>query len=57
MAAYLKRCGASKLVDTAALRVWPDESVRDKLLRMNQSRGQIRKESEYATSPLDVGFG
>jgi hypothetical protein len=57
MAAYLKRCGASKLVDTAALRVWPDEFVRDKLLRMNQSRGKTRKESEYATSPLDVGFG
>jgi hypothetical protein len=57
VAAYVNGGGASKMDDTAALRA--------KLIRVdpanppgiNVQRDRSRRESEYATSPMGVGFG
>src|ERR1041385_2170100 len=57
VAAYLKGPGASKLGDTAALRVWLVGSGPCKSLRLSGQRRQMRTESKYATSELGVGFG
>ena len=56
VAAYVNSRGASKLDDTAALRAKLTRVDRPKLPEINAKRNRSRKESEYATSPMGVGF-
>ena len=57
MAAYTNDSGASKLDDTAALGISLSCVEAAKLPLINGQRDRARKESEYATSPMGVGFG
>jgi len=57
VAAYVIGGGASKLDDTAALRARLTRVDPAKLPEINAKRNRSRRESEYATSPMGVGFG
>jgi hypothetical protein len=57
VAAYVNGGGASKLDDTAALRAKLTRVDPAKLPEINAKRDRLRRESEYATSPMGVGFG
>jgi hypothetical protein len=57
VAAYVNDSGASKLDDTAALRASLSRVEAAKLSLINGQRNRTRIESEYATSPMGVGFG
>jgi hypothetical protein len=57
VAAYVNDGGASKLDDTAALRARLSRVDSANSPEINVQRDRTRIESEYATSPLGVGFG
>jgi hypothetical protein len=57
VAAYVNDGGASKLDDTAALGASLSRVEAAKLPLINGRRDRTRMESEYATSPMGVGFG
>jgi hypothetical protein len=57
VAAYVNDSGASKLDDTAALRARMSRVDPANSPEINVQRNRTRIESEYATSPMGVGFG
>jgi len=57
VAAYVDGGGASKLDDTAALRARLKRAGPANSPEISAQRNRLRRESEYATSPMGVGFG